>query len=139
MRSLQIGSVSALLALSWLPAPALAHEGHVHTILGTIERVEKARLDVKDTGGATVTFVVTAKTVFQRGEKAIQPSELKVGDRVAVESEQSASAMTALKVRLGTTEAKTVYTCPMHPEVVSDKPGKCSKCGMNLVPKAKKP
>ncbi len=24
------------------------------------------------------------------------------------------------------------YTCPMHPEVVSIKPGKCSKCGMNL-------
>ena len=28
--------------------------------------------------------------------------------------------------------AKEVYTCPMHPEVVSDKPGKCPKCGMKL-------
>lgn len=27
------------------------------------------------------------------------------------------------------------YVCPMHPEVTSDKPGKCSKCGMNLVKK----
>jgi len=26
------------------------------------------------------------------------------------------------------------YTCPMHPEVISDKPGSCPKCGMNLVP-----
>ena len=25
------------------------------------------------------------------------------------------------------------YTCPMHPEVVRKKPGKCPKCGMNLV------
>lgn len=27
---------------------------------------------------------------------------------------------------------KDVYTCEMHPEVKSDKPGKCPKCGMNL-------
>lgn len=28
-----------------------------------------------------------------------------------------------------------MYTCTMHPEVVSDKPGKCPKCGMDLVAK----
>jgi FtsP/CotA-like multicopper oxidase with cupredoxin domain len=27
---------------------------------------------------------------------------------------------------------KTIYSCPMHPEVVSEKPGKCPKCGMTL-------
>jgi multidrug efflux pump subunit AcrA (membrane-fusion protein) len=26
------------------------------------------------------------------------------------------------------------YTCPMHPEIISDAPGKCPICGMNLVP-----
>jgi Cu2+-exporting ATPase len=26
------------------------------------------------------------------------------------------------------------YICPMHPEVISDKPEKCRHCGMNLVP-----
>jgi len=31
--------------------------------------------------------------------------------------------------------AKVMYTCPMHPEVIVDKPGKCPKCGMNLVKK----
>jgi Cu2+-exporting ATPase len=25
------------------------------------------------------------------------------------------------------------YTCPMHPEIIQDKPGNCPKCGMNLV------
>jgi len=30
---------------------------------------------------------------------------------------------------------KVQYTCTMHPEVISDKPGKCSKCGMTLVEK----
>src|SRR5687767_5295323 len=26
------------------------------------------------------------------------------------------------------------YTCPMHPEVIKDAPGKCPKCGMDLIP-----
>jgi hypothetical protein len=27
------------------------------------------------------------------------------------------------------------YSCPMHPKVVKNKPGKCPKCGMKLVEK----
>lgn len=34
------------------------------------------------------------------------------------------------------TKMKTVqYTCPEHPEIVKDMPGKCPKCGMQLVEK----
>jgi hypothetical protein len=28
-----------------------------------------------------------------------------------------------------------IYTCPMHPEITSDQPGRCPKCGMKLVPR----
>ena len=38
-------------------------------------------------------------------------------------------------------EADVYYTCPMpeHADVVMDKPGKCPKCGMDLVAKNKEP
>jgi Cu(I)/Ag(I) efflux system membrane fusion protein/cobalt-zinc-cadmium efflux system membrane fusion protein len=34
----------------------------------------------------------------------------------------------------GQSSPKALYTCPMHPTYVSDKPGDCPICGMKLVP-----
>jgi FtsP/CotA-like multicopper oxidase with cupredoxin domain len=34
---------------------------------------------------------------------------------------------------LGVPEGPVVYTCPMHPEVVRDDPGRCPECGMALL------
>jgi membrane fusion protein, copper/silver efflux system len=33
------------------------------------------------------------------------------------------------------TGAKHLYTCPMHPQIIKDKPGQCPICGMDLVKK----
>jgi len=42
------------------------------------------------------------------------------------------SIMTYACQKKKTDTGKQLYTCPMHPDVISDKPGKCSKCGMDL-------
>ena len=34
-----------------------------------------------------------------------------------------------------TTETKTIYTCPMHPAILTDTAGNCPECGMNLEPR----
>jgi hypothetical protein len=124
------------LALAILLAPCLveAHEGHKHVAMGTVERVEKARLVVKDKDDKALSFVLTAKTVVFRGETASTAGTVKPGERVAVEFEETDGVKTALTLRLGDSQQATRYTCSMHPEVASDKPGKCPKCGMNLTP-----
>ena len=38
----------------------------------------------------------------------------------------------------GATSARTYFTCPMHPQIVRDGPGKCPICSMDLV-KATRP
>ncbi len=35
-------------------------------------------------------------------------------------------------------QTKVIYTCPMHPEIKKDKPGKCPLCGMTLEKKTTK-
>jgi hypothetical protein len=36
---------------------------------------------------------------------------------------------------VGSDSTNMSYTCPMHPDVVNNEPGKCPKCGMDLVKK----
>ena len=39
------------------------------------------------------------------------------------------------KIEKHTQEKKDIYTCPMHPQIIKDKPGDCPICGMKLVKK----
>ncbi len=40
-------------------------------------------------------------------------------------------------VEMRATQGFQKYTCPMHPQVVQDAPGKCPLCGMTLIPLSK--
>jgi Cu2+-exporting ATPase len=40
-------------------------------------------------------------------------------------------------VEMRNTQGFQKYTCPMHPQIIQDAPGKCPLCGMTLVPLAK--
>jgi hypothetical protein len=110
------------------PMGLAAHEGHTHTVLGTVEQVEKDRLDVEDTDGRSVSFALNDQTKVFRGKKTVEIDSLKKGERVAVDSEEKDGTRFAVTVRVGGGTTAQVYVCPMHPEVTSKEPGRCPKC-----------
>ncbi len=73
--------------------------------------------------GAALVFAVACSS------KDTTPPEPKSSTPTAVVDPHAGHSMPAA----GAAAARGKYTCPMHPEVVSDAPGRCPKCGMELV------
>lgn len=82
-------------------------------------------------GGATYTCPMHPEV------KSNRPGNCpKCGMTLVPDNKQSSTAPGMAPMNASTqSNGGDVYTCPMHPEVVSDKPGKCPKCGMTLVKK----
>ena len=51
---------------------------------------------------------------------------------VTIQSVNAQAGKTKMPVTKTTTVHQPKYTCSMHPEIISNKPGKCPKCGMDL-------
>ena len=74
--------------------------------------------------------------IMKNGEKM----QMKEGECMDMDGKMDMGSMmntdskSATKMKSDTHMAAT-YTCPMHPEVIKDKAGKCPKCGMDLVVK----
>ncbi len=69
-----------IIALAITPMLAFAHGGleHVH---GIIASITDQSVTVTTTAGKTVEVLLDAQTTYAKAEKAIQKSDLKVGDR----------------------------------------------------------
>ena len=64
-------------------------------------------------------------------------TKMKEGECMDMSGMMSNCGMMMNDTKTGTEkqDLAATYTCPMHPEVTSDKAGKCPKCGMDLVKK----
>jgi len=72
-----------------------------------------------------VFFIIAASSIFVAGcgksDRDIQQTEMKKEEKTTTPS-----------VISDTSKMATIYTCPMHPDVQQNYPGKCQKCNMDL-------
>ena len=83
------------------------------------------------------TMPMTKDMTMKNGTKCVTNGEctMKDGTKMMMKNgdcmEMSGKMCTDKMKKMST----AMYSCPMHPEVTSNKAGKCSKCGMALVKK----
>jgi len=77
--------------------------------------------------------LVPAKEVGAESVPAVLQNENKPSEAHAIQHHNGM----ANAVSDSDTQSFQKYTCPMHPQIIRDGPGKCPICGMTLVPLAK--
>ena len=103
----------------------------------TIEKAAKSEVAKKanwneDSKELQISYAV-AKTSSTKIQESIAKSGYDTQDFTAVQTAYDklhGCCKYDRKENPATTAAS--FVCPMHPDVTSDKPGKCSKCGMDL-------
>jgi hypothetical protein len=94
------------LALSGLiVATAWAHEGHIHTIMGTVMDRDAHSLQVKTPGGETLTIAITDKTTVVRGKQKAAIADVQKGARVVVGIGNGEDPLMAGEIRIGAAAA----------------------------------
>jgi hypothetical protein len=109
-RFVGIAALAVFTALA-IPEYTLAHEGHVHKLMGIVTTLHENHLEVKATGGKTSTVTLNEKTRILRGKAKVKVDNIKAGERVVVSATETKGkdgklTLIATEVRLGTVNNK---------------------------------
>jgi hypothetical protein len=104
MKKLMIG-LAILGAVMLAPRFALAHEGHDHTVMGTISSIDGTNLMVKTADGKQTMVMMDTKTKITQGTTKLDVKALKVGDRVVASGPEDKGMISAETVKVGAAPA----------------------------------
>jgi hypothetical protein len=97
---------TAAAAATFVPSVARGHEGHMHHVLGTVEKVALPHVDVKTADGNTVTVMLDKDTTVTRGKDKLDASAIAVGERVSIDYMEENKMLMAHAVKLGAAAKK---------------------------------
>ena len=93
-------------AIVVLAAPAVrAHDGHTHTIMGTVTARDAKRVEVKTPGGEVLSIAITAKTAVVKDKKKSDIKEVQIGRRVVVDIGNGEDPLIAREIQVGAAPA----------------------------------
>lgn len=92
----------------------------MHHVMGVVKAIDATHLEIDTKDAGVVSVVIDKDTKYLRDKSQIKNSDVKVGDRVAVETMEMGGKNMAHKVMLGTAatheeqESKEAHTPPHH-------------------------
>ena len=105
-----IVAVAVIGAALLAPRFARAHEGHDHTVMGTIASIDGTNLMVKTADGKQTMVMMDAKTKITQGTTKLDVKGLKVGDRVVASGPEDKGMISAETVKVGAAPAAPAKT-----------------------------
>jgi hypothetical protein len=84
-----------------------AHEGHVHTIMGTVTALDAKHVEVKTPSGEILSIAITGKTSVLRAKRKVAITEIQVGRRVVVDIGNGEDPLIAREIQLGVAQVAT--------------------------------
>ena len=89
-----------ILTFGMFARAAYAHNGMEH-VMGTVTAMTDSSVSVKTMNGTVQTVALTGETKFLKGDAAITPKDIKVGDHIVIHAAKKEGKLVAAEVKVG--------------------------------------
>ena len=93
--------LAAAVALVLAVPVVWAHDGHAHTIMGTVMARDVTHIKVKTPSGEILSIAITGKTSVVRAKRKVAIAEVQVGRRVVVDIGNGEDPLIAREIQVG--------------------------------------